>query len=89
MLLYRTTGRWCGRCCRDSRRDVVRLAVRVFLEGAESLGASLSTSWNKRRTAHEEGIEGWWKPGGRRHHRPEQAGLIEQVVEFSDKRVRE
>ena len=92
MLLYRTTGRWLVPLL-----PLIRVAmwlvwpVRVFLEGAESL-ARISEQEpemsQEQRTeeriealveaAEEEGIIA-----------AEQADLIEQVVEFSDKRVRE
>src|SRR5271170_6141485 len=92
MLLYRTTGRWLVPLL-----PLIRAAmwlvwpVRVFLEGAESL-ARISEQEVERteeqrteegigalvEVAEEEGII-----------EPEQADLIEQVVEFSDKRVRE
>jgi CBS domain containing-hemolysin-like protein len=92
MLLYRTTGRWLLPLL-----PLVRLAmllvwpIRVFLEGTESLARiseQESEQTPEERTeerigalveaAEEEGII-----------EPEQADLIEQVVEFSDKRVRE
>ena len=92
MLLYRTTGRWLLPLL-----PVIRAAmglvwpVRVFLEGAESLARISEQEPEKteeQRTeegiatlveaAEEEGII-----------EREQADLIEQVVEFSDKRVRE
>jgi putative hemolysin len=92
MLLYRTTGRWLLPLL-----PLIRAAmwlvwpVRVFLEGAESL-ARISEQepemTQEQRTeeriealveaAEEEGIIA-----------ADQADLIEQVVEFSDKRVRE
>jgi CBS domain containing-hemolysin-like protein len=92
MLLYRTTGRWLLPLL-----PLVRAAmwlvwpVRVFLEGTESL-ARISEHEVERteeqrteegigalvEVAEEEGII-----------EPDQADLIEQVVEFSDKRVRE
>src|ERR1700722_17820859 len=92
MLLYRTTGRWLLPLL-----PLIRAAmwlvwpVRVFLEGAESL-ARISEQepemTQEQRTeeriealveaAEEEGILA-----------ADQADLIEQVVEFSDKRVRE
>jgi CBS domain containing-hemolysin-like protein len=92
MLLYRTTGRWLVPLV-----PLIRAAmwlvwpVRVFLEGAESL-ARISEQEpemsQEQRTeeriealveaAEEEGIIA-----------ADQADLIEQVVEFSDKRVRE
>src|SRR5271167_3992414 len=92
MLLYRTTGRWLLPLL-----PVIRAAmwlvwpIRVFLEGAESLfriSEQESTQTPEQRTeegigalvevAEEEGII-----------EPDQADLIEQVVEFSDKRVRD
>jgi putative hemolysin len=92
MLLYRTTGRWLR-----TLLPVIRAAmwlvwpIRVFLEAAESL-ARISEQEVERteeqrteegigalvEVAEEEGII-----------EPDQADLIEQVVEFSDKRVRE
>jgi putative hemolysin len=92
MLLYRTTGRWLLPLL-----PLIRAAmwlvwpVRIFLEGAESLARIAEHEperTEEQRTeegigalveqAEEEGII-----------EPEQADLIEQVVEFSDKRVRE
>jgi putative hemolysin len=92
MLLYRTTGRWLVPLL-----PLIRAAmwlvwpIRVFLQGAESL-ARISEQEVERteeqrteegigalvEVAEEEGII-----------EPEQGDLIEQVVEFSDKRVRE
>jgi putative hemolysin len=92
MLLYRTTGRWLLPLL-----PLIRAAmwlvwpIRVFLEGAESL-ARISEQEVERteeqrteegigalvEVAEEEGII-----------ESDQADLIEQVVEFSDKRVRE
>jgi putative hemolysin len=92
MLLYRTTGRWLLPLL-----PLIRAAmwlvwpIRVFLEGAESV-ARISEHEVERteeqrteegigalvEVAEEEGII-----------EPDQADLIEQVVEFSDKRVRE
>jgi putative hemolysin len=92
MLLYRTTGRWL-RPLLPLIRGAMGLVwpVRVFLEGAESLARISEQEPEKteeQRTeeriealveaAEEEGII-----------QAEQADLIEQVVEFSDKRVRE
>jgi CBS domain containing-hemolysin-like protein len=92
MLLYRTTGRWLVPLL-----PLIRAAmwlvwpVRVFLEGAESLtriSEQEPEMTQEQRTeeriealveaAEEEGIIA-----------ADQADLIEQVVEFSDKRVRE
>jgi len=92
MLLYRTTGRWLVPLI-----PVIRVAmllvwpVRVFLEGAESL-ARISEKeveqTQEQRT--EEGIEALVEVAEEEGIiEPEQADLIEQVVEFSDKRVRE
>ncbi len=93
MLLYRTTGRWLIPLVPVLRAFAWLVwPVRVFLDGAESL-ARISEqepgSAKKERTdseaiealveaAEEEGIL-----------EREQAALIEQVMEFSDKRVRE
>jgi len=92
MLLYRTTGRWLLPLV-----PLIRIAmllvwpVRVFLEGAESL-ARISEKeveqTQEQRT--EEGIEALVEVAEEEGIiEPEQADLIEQVVEFSDKRVRE
>jgi len=92
MLLYRTTGRWLLPLLPLIRAAIWLVwPVRVFLEGAESL-ARISEHepemTQEQRTeeriealvdaAEEEGIIA-----------ADQADLIEQVVEFSDKRVRE
>jgi putative hemolysin len=92
MLLYRTTGRWLLPLLPFVRAAMwIVWPVRVFLEGAESL-ARISEQepemTQEQRTeeriealvdaAEEEGIIA-----------ADQADLIEQVVEFSDKRVRE
>jgi putative hemolysin len=92
MLLYRTTGRWLLPLLPLVRAGMwLAWPVRVFLEGAESL-ARISEQepemTQEQRTeeriealvdaAEEEGIIA-----------ADQADLIEQVVEFSDKRVRE
>jgi putative hemolysin len=92
MLLYRTTGRWLLPLLPLIRAAMwLAWPVRVFLEGAESL-ARISEQepemTQEQRTeeriealvdaAEEEGIIA-----------ADQADLIEQVVEFSDKRVRE
>src|SRR5262249_31097095 len=92
ILLYRTTGRWLLPLL-----PIIRLAmflvwpVRIFLEGAESLARISEQDFDKSEEhrageaiealveqAEEEGII-----------QPEQGELIEQVVEFSDKRVRD
>ena len=91
-LLYRTTGRWLLPLL-----PAVRVAMwlvwpaRVFLEGAESLARISEHEPEKTEEQRtEEGIEALVEAAeeeGIIH--PEQADLIEQVVEFSDKRVRE
>src|SRR5271168_936419 len=92
MLLYRTTGRWLLPLL-----PLVRAAmwlvwpIRVFLEGAESL-ARISEQEVERTEEQrtEEGIEALVEVAEEEGIiEPEQADLIEQVVEFSDKRVRE
>jgi CBS domain containing-hemolysin-like protein len=92
MLLYRTTGRWLLPLL-----PLIRVAmwlvwpVRVFLEGAESL-ARISEHEAERTEEQrtEEGIEALVEAAEEEGIiEPEQGDLIEQVVEFSDKRVRE
>jgi putative hemolysin len=92
MLLYRTTGRWLLPLI-----PIVRLAMfvawpaRIFLEGTESLARISEKEFDQtpeQRT--EEGIEALVEQAEEEGIiEPEQASLIEQVVEFSDKRVRE
>src|SRR5437879_5371245 len=92
MLLYRTSGRWLLPLL-----PLIRAAmwlvwpVRIFLEGAESL-ARIS-EYEEARTDEqrtEEGIEALVEAAEEEGIiEPEQGDLIEQVVEFSDKRVRE
>lgn len=93
MLLYRTTGRWLIPLV-PVLRVFAWLAwpVRVFLDGAESLariseqepGTAGGAAGDSEamgalvEAAEEEGIL-----------EPDQADLIEQVMEFSDKRVRD
>src|SRR6202040_2895226 len=92
ILLYRTTGRWLLPLLPLLRASLVLVwPVRVFLEGAESL-ARISeyeeTRSEEQRT--EEGIEALVEAAEEEGIiEPEQGDLIEQVVEFSDKRVRE
>lgn len=92
MLLYRTTGRWLLPLLPMIRGAMWFVwPVRVFLEGAESL-ARISEheieQTEEQRT--EEGIEALVEAAEEEGIiEPEQADLIEQVVEFSDKRVRE
>jgi CBS domain containing-hemolysin-like protein len=92
MLLYRTTGRWLLPLL-----PLIRTAmwlvwpIRIFLEGAESL-ARISEQELERTEEQrtEEGIEALVEVAEEEGIiEPEQADLIEQVVEFSDKRVRE
>lgn len=92
MLLYRTTGRWLLPLL-----PLIRAAmwlvwpIRVFLEGAESL-ARISEQEVERSEEQrtEEGIEALVEVAEEEGIiEPQQADLIEQVVEFSDKRVRE
>jgi magnesium and cobalt exporter, CNNM family len=92
MLLYRTTGRWLLPLL-----PLVRAAmwlvwpIRIFLEGAETL-ARISEQEVERTEEQrtEEGIEALVEVAEEEGIiEPEQADLIEQVVEFSDKRVRE
>ncbi len=92
MLLYRTTGRWLVPLL-----PLIRIAmllvwpVRVFLEGAESLARiSEQESEQTQEQRTEEGIEALVEAAEEEGIiEPAQADLIEQVVEFSDKRVRE
>ena len=92
MLLYRTTGRWL-----IPLLPLIRSAmwlvwpVRVFLEGAESLARISEQEAEKSEEQRtEEGIEALVEAAEEEGIiEPEQADLIEQVVEFSDKRVRE
>jgi putative hemolysin len=92
MLLYRTKGRWLLPLL-----PFVRLAMilawpaRIFLEGAESLARISEQEFDKTEEQRtEEGIEALVEQAEEQGIiEPEQATLIEQVVEFSDKRVRE
>ena len=92
MLLYRTTGRWLIPLLPLVRASLVLVwPVRVFLEGAESLARiSESDAEKTEEQRTEEGIEALVEAAEEEGIiEPEQAELIEQVVEFSDKRVRE
>src|SRR5436305_10410699 len=92
ILLYRTTGRWLVPLV-----PIIRIAMwlvwpaRIFLEGAESLARIYEQDFDEsdqKRT--EEGIEALVEQAEEEGIiQPEQGDLIEQVVEFSDKRVRE
>jgi CBS domain containing-hemolysin-like protein len=92
ILLYRTTGRWLIPLLPFVRASLVLVwPVRVFLEGAESLARiSESDAEKTEEQRTEEGIEALVEAAEEEGIiEPEQAELIEQVVEFSDKRVRE
>lgn len=92
MLLYRTTGRWLLPLLPLIRAGMWLVwPIRVFLEGAETL-ARISEQEVERTEEQrtEEGIEALVEVAEEEGIiEPEQADLIEQVVEFSDKRVRE
>ena len=92
MLLYRTTGRWLLPLFPLIRLGMwMAWPVRVFLEGGESLARIAEHEperTEEQRT--EEGIEALVEAAEEEGIiEPEQGDLIEQVVEFSDKRVRE
>ena len=92
ILLYRTTGRWLIPLLPLLRASLVLVwPVRVFLEGAESLARISEADTEKSEEQRtEEGIEALVEAAEEEGIiEPEQADLIEQVVEFSDKRVRE
>src|ERR1700756_2950386 len=92
MLLYRTTGRWLLPLLPLIRAAMLLvLPIRVFLEGAESLARISEHEADKTEEQRtEEGIEALVEAAEEEGIiEPEQADLIEQVVEFSDKRVRE
>ncbi len=92
MLLYRTSGRWLLRLLPAVRLFMWLVwPVRVFLEGAESLARISEKDIEKSEEQRtEEGIEALVEAAEEEGIiEPEQADLIEQVVEFSDKRVRE
>src|SRR5258708_8779304 len=92
MLLYRTTGRWLLPLLPLIRGAMWFVwPVRVFLEGAESLARISEHEAEKTEEQRtEEGIEALVEVAEEEGIiEQEQADLIEQVVEFSDKRVRE
>jgi putative hemolysin len=92
MLLYRTTGRWLLPLLPLIRAGMwIVWPARVFLEGAESLARISEHEAEKTEEQRtEEGIEALVEAAEEEGIiEPEQADLIEQVVEFSDKRVRE
>src|SRR3989442_2688181 len=92
MLLYRTTGRWLLPLLPLIRGAMwIVWPVRVFLEGAESLARISEHEVEKTEEQRtEEGIEALVEAAEAEGIiGPDQGDLIEQVVEFSDKRVRE
>ena len=91
MLLYRTSGRWLLKVMPLVKATVVLAwPVRVFLEGAESLARISEQEEKTQEQRTEEGIEALVEAAEEEGFiEPDQADLIEQVVEFSDKRVRE
>jgi len=92
MLLYRTTGRWLLPLIPVIRGFMYLVwPVRIFLEGAESIARIAEHEPEKTEEQRtEEGIEALVEAAEEEGIiEPEQADLIEQVVEFSDKRVRE
>jgi CBS domain containing-hemolysin-like protein len=92
MLLYRTTGRWLLPLLPVIRAGMWLVwPVRIFLEGAESLARISEQEPEKTEEQRtEEGIEALVEQAEEDGIiEPEQGDLIEQVVEFSDKRVRE
>ena len=92
MLLYRTTGRWLLPLLPMIKAAMfIVWPIRIFLEGAESL-ARISEHEVERTEEQrtEEGIEALVEVAEEEGIiEKDQADLIEQVVEFSDKRVRE
>src|SRR5712692_2864088 len=92
VLLYRTTGRWLLPLLPFIRGAMLLVwPIRVFLEGAESV-ARISEGEIERTAEQrtEEGIEALGEAAEEEGIiESDQADLIEQVVEFSDKRVRE
>src|SRR6516225_9343237 len=92
MLLYRTTGRWLVPLLPAIKAAMfIVWPIRVFLEGAETLARISEQESDKTEEQRaEEGIEALVEVAEEEGIiEPEQANLIEQVVEFSDKRVRE
>jgi CBS domain containing-hemolysin-like protein len=92
MLLCRTKGRWLLKVMPLIKASIaLAWPVRVFLEGAESLARISEQEAEKTQEQRtEEGIEALVEVAEEEGIiEPEQADLIEQVVEFSDKRVRE
>jgi putative hemolysin len=92
LLLYRTTGRWLLPLLPAIRVSLWFVwPFRVFVEGAETLARISEKELEKTEEQRtEEGIEALVEAAEEEGIiEPDQADLIEQVVEFSDKRVRE
>jgi CBS domain containing-hemolysin-like protein len=92
VLLYRTTGRWLVPLLPLVRTGMWMVwPIRIFLEGTESLARISEQDFDKSEEQRtEEGIEALVEQAEEEGIiQPEQGELIEQVVEFSDKRVRE
>src|SRR6266849_5903014 len=92
MLLYRTTGRWLLKLLPLIRAAMwIVWPVRIFLEGAESLARISEQEPEKTQEQRtEEGIEALVEAAEEEGIiEADQADLIEQVEESSDKRVRE
>ena len=92
LLLYRTTGRWLLPLLPAIRASLWLVwPFRVFVEGAETLARISEKEMKKTEEQRtEEGIEALVEAAEEEGIiAPDQADLIEQVVEFSDKRVRE
>jgi putative hemolysin len=92
MLLYRTDGRWLLPLLPVIRAGMwLAWPARVFLEGAESLARISEQEPEKTQEQRtEERIEAFVEQAEEEGIiAADQADLIEQVVEFSDKRVRE
>jgi len=92
MLLYRTNGRWLLPLIPLVRLGMLLVwPIRVFLEGTESLAriSELDVERTEEQRT-EQGIEALVEVAQEEGIiEREQGDLIEQVVEFSDKRVRE
>jgi putative hemolysin len=92
LLLYRTTGRWLLPLLPAIRASLWLVwPFRIFVEGTESLARISEKELEKTEEQRtEEGIEALVEAAEEEGIiESDQADLIEQVVEFSDKRVRE
>jgi putative hemolysin len=91
MLVTRTTGRWLLPILPFVRISIWLVApLRMMLEVAVSVAHISEDDDPGRQQAHQEGIEQLVEAAEEEGIlQREQAHLIEQVVEFSDKRVRE